>query len=274
MGREKGSSTGSRPVTGAAASGGARILVVAASAAKDPSSTNVLSAPLAVLPPPDVSHHSEVLPRKRSRTPDLVVHHKQTMPKKRGTTTATGGGILGNRSNSSDTVMMNDDSGDDDDDKNNNSSSSSDEEIPSERPIKWLRAETRAIPVVAPSLLLQKLPEDLLLRCLLYVNDKKDRCAIQSTARTFRRISNTPAMIRSVDVSSILVDDDTPDSAGPKLEPFAAAGNLLALYMYVFFPSLLFVCFVVSAATAAAAMMGWPGDSGSNYDQDDLVDFG
>lgn len=100
------------------------------------------------------------------------------------------------------------------------------------RPIKFFRGETRAIPVEPPPAL-QKLPDDLLLKCLSFVGSKEDRFAVQFTSTTFRRLTNHKEILREVDVDEILVEEDTPKSAAEKLYPFASAWNLKALYMYV-----------------------------------------
>lgn len=190
-------------------------------------------APAAVAPPPlPRSEEEPAVPcrKKRGRAPDLVVHHQKKkknskMPKKGvaacDVNMATTMNDCGESTSSSSTSSMEE---------------QEQEELlawsEQERPIKWLRAsETRAVPI-APPPPLQKLPDDLLLRCLLYVSSNEDRYALQCTSRTFRRLSNAPVMLRSVDVTEHLVNDnDTPESAVKKLEPYAAAWNLPALYM-------------------------------------------
>jgi hypothetical protein len=191
--------------------------------------------PSVVAPPPPLPRSEEeepaVVPRpnkKRGRAPDLVVHNQKKKNSK----------LMPNKGFAACGVNMATTMNDCGENSSTSSTSSMDEEeekflawSEQERPIKWLRAsETRAVPI-APPPPLQTLPDDLLLRCLLYVSSNKDRYALQCTSRTFRRLSNAPVMLRSIDVTEHLIDDnDTPESAVQKLEPFAAAWNLPALY--------------------------------------------
>lgn len=132
----------------------------------------------------------------------------------------------------------------------------------SERPVKRVRSDTRVVsvsrselehaapvevsakedstlPVDSP---LRKLPEDVVAHCLSFLGGVEDRFALQCTSKQFRRISNTEALLRNVAVGGdkqtglhgIIQDEDTPESASEHLAPYAEAGNLEAIYMYVF----------------------------------------
>ena len=98
------------------------------------------------------------------------------------------------------------------------------------RPIKQFRGSTRVIPIHPPSII-ERLPEDVLDRCLAFAGGVDDRFAIQATCQQFRRISNGDEHLKMIDVENIIAEDDTVATALKKLSPFAEAGNLKALYM-------------------------------------------
>lgn len=113
---------------------------------------------------------------------------------------------------------------------------------------------------------LELLPEDVTANILSFVNSVEDRFRIQVTCKQFRKISNTDAMRIGIEVGGtrhieqrnhqnnndhnentkedassckkrndgIILESDTPQSASEKLTPYALAGNLEALYMYVY----------------------------------------
>lgn len=89
--------------------------------------------------------------------------------------------------------------------------------------------------------LLNKLPEDVVAHCLSFLGSSKDRFALQTTCKLFKDISNSDAMLANVDVGGdletgkggIIQEHSSPATAGSSLAPFARAGNLQALYMYV-----------------------------------------
>ena len=106
------------------------------------------------------------------------------------------------------------------------------EEQEAVRPIKLFRSSTRKV-AVRPEPSIDVLPEDLLKHCLSFVGGMEDRCALQTTNKQFQKITNCSDFLRSVEVSNIILDSDTPESACEKLKKYAAAGNPEALYMYV-----------------------------------------
>jgi hypothetical protein len=86
-----------------------------------------------------------------------------------------------------------------------------------------------------------KLPEDILTNVLSYCSGVSDRFALQCTNKQFKRISDKEEMKIGVEVGGdkktglhgIVLETDTPESAAVKLRPYAKAGNLEAIYMYV-----------------------------------------
>jgi hypothetical protein len=88
---------------------------------------------------------------------------------------------------------------------------------------------------------LDLLPEDILALTLSFVSDTSNRFALQCTSKQFHGITSTPAMMNKVNVGGdpetgvhgIILETDTKDTAIERLSPFAASGNVEALYMYV-----------------------------------------
>jgi hypothetical protein len=91
--------------------------------------------------------------------------------------------------------------------------------------------------------LLNILPEDVVAHCLSFLGSTKDRFALQTSCKLFKDISNSDAMLANVDVggdmetgkAGIIQEHNSPATAAAALAPFARAGNLQALYMYVIF---------------------------------------
>ena len=96
-------------------------------------------------------------------------------------------------------------------------------------------------PQTQTSEFLNIVPEDAIAHCLSFLGTTEDRFALQTTCKTFRDISNSDSMLENVSVSGdvntgkngIILEKDTPATAASTLAPFARAGNLEALYMYV-----------------------------------------
>mmetsp|Transcript_7151 Transcript_7151/g.10441 ORF Transcript_7151/g.10441 Transcript_7151/m.10441 type:complete len:368 (+) Transcript_7151:111-1214(+) len=86
---------------------------------------------------------------------------------------------------------------------------------------------------------LSKVPDEIVNHILTFCGETKDRFPLQTTCKTFRRISNnSEEILAKVKLGGdtegkggIISDDDTPTSASKKLSPFAKAGNLEAIYM-------------------------------------------
>jgi len=86
--------------------------------------------------------------------------------------------------------------------------------------------------------LIKKLPGDVVAHCLSFLGSTEDRHSLQSTCKLFNKISSSDSMLSDVDVfgdletgkGGIIQENDTPATAAAKLEPFARAGNLQALY--------------------------------------------
>jgi hypothetical protein len=126
-----------------------------------------------------------------------------------------------------------------------------------DRPRKRFRGQNKNVRVVTTPLsiteppkkpkkkqtgaLLNKLPEDVVAHCLSFLGSTKDRFALQTTCKLFNDISNSDAMLANVDVGGdmetgkggIIQEHNSPATAAASLAPFARAGNLQALYMYV-----------------------------------------
>lgn len=93
-----------------------------------------------------------------------------------------------------------------------------------------------------PTCPLAQLPEDVLAHCLSFCSGVEDRFALQCTSQQFRRISNSDEMMIGIQVGGdkktglhgIILETDTPESSACNLLPYARAGNLEAIYMYVF----------------------------------------
>ena len=128
-----------------------------------------------------------------------------------------------------------------------------------ERPLKRFRGESRVVSVtlsgeeeaafqgqasiketnVPASSPIQTLPDDVVAHCLSFLGGVEDRFALQCTSKQFCRISNTEALLANIAVGGdkqtglhgIIHDDDTPETASKHLAPYAAAGNLEAIYM-------------------------------------------
>mmetsp|Transcript_12372 Transcript_12372/g.13576 ORF Transcript_12372/g.13576 Transcript_12372/m.13576 type:complete len:506 (+) Transcript_12372:110-1627(+) len=127
----------------------------------------------------------------------------------------------------------------------------SDEDKADERPAKRRRGEHTAVPVPIPDLsqsstdpqlqsdFLRMVPEEVVGYCLSFLSSVEDRHSLQTTCVQFRRISNSDAMLKDIDlggdhqtgVNGIIREDDTPFTAATSLTPFARAGNLEAIYM-------------------------------------------
>jgi hypothetical protein len=86
---------------------------------------------------------------------------------------------------------------------------------------------------------LDLLPEDIVAHTLSFVSDVSDRYALQCTSKQFHRITSTPMMMNNVNVggdsetgkNGIILETDTKETAVERLTPFAASGNLEAIYM-------------------------------------------
>ena len=107
--------------------------------------------------------------------------------------------------------------------------------------IPVLREETREEEKKDQSCPLSQLPEDVLAHCLSFCSGVEDRFALQCTSQQFRRISGTDEMMIGIQVGGdkttglhgIISETDTPESSARNLLPYARAGNLEAIYMYV-----------------------------------------
>lgn len=86
---------------------------------------------------------------------------------------------------------------------------------------------------------LDLLPEDIVSHALSFLSGVSDRFSLQCTSKQFRRLSSTPTMMKNIAVGGdpetgmhgIILETDTAATATDKLTPFAAAGNLEAVYM-------------------------------------------
>ena len=95
---------------------------------------------------------------------------------------------------------------------------------------------------------LAQLPDDVLAHCLSFCSGVEDRFALQCTSKQFRRISNSDEMMIGIQVGGdkktglhgIISETDSPESSSCNLLPYARAGNLEAIYMYVL-PFYLFI---------------------------------
>lgn len=89
------------------------------------------------------------------------------------------------------------------------------------------------------SKLVQMVPTEVLHHVLAFCGSTQDRFAIQTTCKTFQRISNdSPELLANVSLGGdvngkggLLRDEDTPATASIKLTPYCQAGNLEAIYM-------------------------------------------
>lgn len=115
------------------------------------------------------------------------------------------------------------------------------------RPVKRFRGEWRVIPVSheprkveeRPKSPVSKLPEDVVAHCLSFLCSVEDRVSLQCTSKQFHRISNSDAMLSKIQVGGdrktgahgIIREQDTPEIASRKLESYATADNLEAIYM-------------------------------------------
>ena len=87
--------------------------------------------------------------------------------------------------------------------------------------------------------LLNMVPDEVVTHILSFCGSVVDRFALQTTCKTFQRISNdSDEMLANIklggDVTGkggIILEEDTPATASSKLTPFAKAGNLEAIYM-------------------------------------------
>jgi hypothetical protein len=83
------------------------------------------------------------------------------------------------------------------------------------------------------------LPEDIVAHSLSFVNDVSDRFTLQCTSKQFHRLSNTPSMMKAVNVggdpetgkNGIILETDNKETATKRLSTFVASGNLEAIYM-------------------------------------------
>ena len=88
---------------------------------------------------------------------------------------------------------------------------------------------------------LAQLPDDVLAHCFSFCSGVEDRFSLQCTSKQFRRVSNTDEMMIGIQVGGdkktglhgIISETDTPESSACNLLPYARAGNLEAIYMYV-----------------------------------------
>jgi hypothetical protein len=87
--------------------------------------------------------------------------------------------------------------------------------------------------------LLNMIPDDVVNHVLSYCGSTEDRFALQTTCKTFHRISNDcEEILNNVSLGGdvtgkggIVQEEDTPETAAIKLTPFVKAGNLEAIYM-------------------------------------------
>lgn len=90
-----------------------------------------------------------------------------------------------------------------------------------------------------PKATFKALPEDVVAHCLAFLGSVEDRFALQATCKQFQRISSSNGMMANIQVGGnretglhgIIQEKDTPETASEKLDPFARAGNLEAMYM-------------------------------------------
>ena len=107
--------------------------------------------------------------------------------------------------------------------------------------IPVLKEEAREEEKKDQSCPLAQLPEDVLAHCLSFCSGVEDRSSLQCTSKQFRRISNSDEMMIGIQVGGdkktglhgIISETDTPESSACNLLPYARAGNLEAIYMYV-----------------------------------------
>ena len=86
---------------------------------------------------------------------------------------------------------------------------------------------------------LDLLPEDIVAHTLSFVSDVSDRYALQCTSKQFHRVTSTSVMMNAVNVggdpetgkNGVILETDTKETATDRLTPFAASGNLEAIYM-------------------------------------------
>jgi hypothetical protein len=113
-----------------------------------------------------------------------------------------------------------------------------------ERPLKKSRSVPAPPEVVSSkggdvSHLLNMIPDDVVNHVLSFCGSTEDRFALQTTCKTFHRISNDcEEILNNVSLGGdvtgkggIIQEKDTPETAAIKLTPFVKAGNLEAIYM-------------------------------------------
>lgn len=101
-----------------------------------------------------------------------------------------------------------------------------------------VREDARRVKILSETPL-DLLPEDIVAHALSFVSDVSDRYALQCTSKQFQRISSAPMMMNQVNVggdpetgkNGIILETDTKETATDRLTPFAASGNLEAIYM-------------------------------------------
>ena len=109
-------------------------------------------------------------------------------------------------------------------------------EVSLEPPAKKVRSVVKE-----ESKLVQMIPTEVLHHVLAFCGSTQDRFAIQTTCKTFQRISDdSPELLANVSLGgdvtgrgALLREEDTPTTASIKLTPYCQAGNLEAIYMYV-----------------------------------------
>lgn len=91
----------------------------------------------------------------------------------------------------------------------------------------------------AESKFLSMVPDEVVNHVLSFCGSVQDRFALQSTCKTFQRITtDCDEMLANIKLGGdmagkggIVTEDDTPATASNKLTPYAKAGNLEAIYM-------------------------------------------
>lgn len=105
--------------------------------------------------------------------------------------------------------------------------------------------ELNPMNVESSSLLLREIPTEIIQKMSSYLTSGRDHYSLQLTCQKFHKVSNTPQILRHVDLNgentsgrqhedgkgTILYGIELPDVAIEKLYKYAIAGNLQALYM-------------------------------------------
>lgn len=99
------------------------------------------------------------------------------------------------------------------------------------RPVKLFRTNVNTqIRIYRTPTVVSALPEDVLEHVFGFLG-VQDRFALQTTNQQFRKISNRSKLLKQLDVSSIIQEDDDVSDAVRRLDRFAQASNPQALYM-------------------------------------------